>query len=85
MIRERCVYWRLATAFGVKHLSEEEMLEGNLLDSRKATRCPVCHEYWEERWSKNLVAPRHKGSRFCRSGSIASGGEREHCTCDTCF
>lgn len=25
------------------------------------------------------------GSRLCRSGSIASGGWRTYCTCDTCF
>jgi len=29
--------------------------------------------------------PRHNGSRHCESGSIASGGDRAHCTCDTCF
>ena len=27
----------------------------------------------------------HFGSPRCRSGSIASGGHRAHCTCDTCF
>ncbi len=29
--------------------------------------------------------PRHDGSTLCESGSIASGGERSHCSCDTCF
>lgn len=29
--------------------------------------------------------PSHKGSAQCESGSIASGGTRAHCTCDTCF
>ena len=29
--------------------------------------------------------PSHKGSTWCESGSIASGGHRAHCTCDTCF
>lgn len=29
--------------------------------------------------------PDKKGSPYCRSGSIASGGTREYCTCDTCF
>lgn len=29
--------------------------------------------------------PRREGSPRCRSGSIASGGHREYCTCDTCF
>ena len=27
----------------------------------------------------------HNGSAGCRSGSIASGGSKAHCTCDTCF
>ena len=29
--------------------------------------------------------PRHAGSRYCESGSIASGGTRPHCACDWCF
>ena len=29
--------------------------------------------------------PSHDGSRLCESGSLASGGHRSHCTCDTCF
>lgn len=29
--------------------------------------------------------PSHHGSRLCRCGSLASGGRRSHCTCDTCF
>jgi len=29
--------------------------------------------------------PSKNGSRYCRSGSIASGGAREYCTCDSCF
>ena len=28
---------------------------------------------------------RHFGSKLCKSGSLASGGDRAHCTCDTCF
>ena len=27
----------------------------------------------------------HNGSRYCESGSIASGGNKAHCTCDVCF
>lgn len=27
----------------------------------------------------------HTGSPMCKSGSIASGGTRAHCTCDLCF
>ena len=29
--------------------------------------------------------PDHDGSKSCKSGSIASGGTKEHCSCDTCF
>jgi len=31
------------------------------------------------------VGPSERGSRNCRSGSLASGGNRPYCTCDTCF
>lgn len=27
----------------------------------------------------------HNGSKVCKSGSIASGGSRAHCTCDYCY
>ncbi len=30
-------------------------------------------------------APTRKGSTRCESGSIASGGGRSFCTCDTCY
>lgn len=30
-------------------------------------------------------APTRLGSPRCESGSVASGGTREYCTCDTCF
>lgn len=29
--------------------------------------------------------PSHEGSPLCRCGSLASGGHRAHCACDTCF
>lgn len=31
------------------------------------------------------VGPSHKGSPLCESGSVASGGNHTHCTCNTCF
>lgn len=31
------------------------------------------------------LAPSHRGSRNCESGSLASGGTIAHCTCDVCF
>lgn len=41
--------------------------------------CSMCIEY------AGRMAPSHRGSTFCRCGSIASGGTKSHCTCDTCF
>jgi len=29
--------------------------------------------------------PSHNGSTCCQSGSIHSGGNKTHCTCDCCF
>ena len=31
------------------------------------------------------LAPSHRGSSRCESGSLASGGTTAHCSCDTCF
>lgn len=44
-----------------------------------------CHYCAEIREKHKGFGPSHNGSRSCRSGSIASGGNRSHCTCDTCF
>ncbi len=44
---------------------------------------PGCAEC--EEGKKYEIFPDHRGSRYCRSGSLASGGDRAHCTCDTCF
>jgi hypothetical protein len=41
-----------------------------------------CHQC---RYNQLLGGPSHDGSRFCQSGSLASGGSRSHCSCDTCF
>lgn len=42
--------------------------------------CKACAEY-----SASGFGPRHEGSTGCKSGSLASGGNVAHCTCDTCF
>ncbi len=34
---------------------------------------------------KGWSGPSHNGSRMCKSGSIASGGTRAHCSCDYCY
>ena len=35
--------------------------------------------------SRDEFGPSYKGSPRCESGSIASGGNRSHCSCDICF
>ena len=45
---------------------------------------PLC-ETCEQVKSKGGFGPSHNGSPSCQSGSIASGGNKAHCTCDTCF
>lgn len=42
--------------------------------------CPTCPSY-----VAGELAPSHMGSPSCKSGSLASGGNRAHCTCDGCF
>lgn len=44
-----------------------------------------CQECKDIRDKYRGFGPRHEGSRSCESGSIASGGTKTHCTCDTCF
>lgn len=29
--------------------------------------------------------PQHFGSPLCRSGGLAAGGTRSHCSCDACY
>jgi hypothetical protein len=40
--------------------------------------CPICQ-------IKESLKPSHMGSKNCESGSLASGGNKSHCTCDICF
>lgn len=48
-------------------------------------------ELWQQEEKCSICAmpdtmkPSHNGSKNCKSGSIASGGKRAHCTCDICF
>jgi hypothetical protein len=39
--------------------------------------CPQC--------ALEHIGPDHTGSQFCKSGSLASGGLRAHCSCSFCF
>lgn len=44
--------------------------------------CITCKQIKED---YRGFGPSHNGSINCSSGSIASGGRRAHCACDTCF
>ena len=39
--------------------------------------CSICQ--------RSGMKPSHNGSKNCESGSIASGGNKSHCSCDVCF
>jgi len=43
----------------------------------KYDKCPTCQ--------KQEFGPSHDGSSRCESGSVASGGNKSHCSCDVCF
>ena len=50
--------------------------------------CPTCRRQARGVALMNTAlaaGPQHFGSRNCRSGSIASGGTRAHCCCDSCY
>jgi hypothetical protein len=50
-----------------------------ILFEREKTECKTCQEI------AGGFGPSHNGSPNCESGSIASGGNKSHCSCDTCF
>lgn len=52
-----------------------------LLRIQLEQNCQTCKEI---RHNHNF-GPTHFGSRRCESGSLASGGNIAHCTCDVCF
>jgi hypothetical protein len=85
----------------LKRLGEEATpLQARRLEEwRKAGAiCAVVHTVAETRALMHIVEDgvgrpaecpecmrAHRGSSNCRSGSLASGGTRAHCACDTCF
>lgn len=52
---------------------------------RSTCRCEPHCDTCEDIEEMGGFGPSHNGSPRCESGSIASGGTRAHCTCDTCF
>ena len=50
------------------------------LSEKQDSQCPSCQQIALEEWG-----PSHRGKSSCKSFSLASGGERTHCTCDICF
>jgi hypothetical protein len=61
------------------------------LDERRALSRTDCYQWDGLRdegeqleWPRPF-GPRRDGSSRCQSGSIASGGTKTYCTCNTCF
>ena len=54
--------------------SERDCVFPDCVDTKDCSTC-----------KREGMKPSHFGSARCESGSIASGGNRAHCTCDTCF
>lgn len=54
------------------------MQDGNDVPQAVST-CGECQRYIGQMY------PSHAGSTGCESGSLASGGNRSHCSCDACF
>ena len=69
-------YWQPMPAVLKKGTLGPEWNFFDTLDIRRKRPCPSCKE--------GTPVP-HNGSRYCESGSIASGGNKAHCTCDVCF
>lgn len=64
-----------------------ELLKSTVPDRlrREAMAHPECSACQLAHEMQDTMMPPHDGSRSCESGSVASGGERTHCTCDRCY
>jgi hypothetical protein len=72
--------------FSVIELSRRAILRRMIDTGSYDPACTTCTKYVGAAENPlNVMYPNHDGSRYCQSGSLASGGHRSHCTCDTCF
>ena len=55
-----------------------KVVEEKALEIKTKKICGLCTD-------KDTMGPSHNGKKNCESGSIASGGNKSHCTCDICF
>lgn len=60
-------------------LSAEELLSVAILLRDGDPDCAECRQIGAG------MGPSHRGRATCESGSLASGGERAHCSCGICF
>ena len=74
-------YFAARRAAWGRYTAELETAERAYNEALNAERCVTCLSIA----TGNGFGPSHAGSARCKSGSIASGGNRSHCTCDTCF
>lgn len=59
--------------------TDSDLLRAELLRIANTDECSLCVSIGKG------IGPSHMGSSRCESGSLASGGIRSHCTCDSCF
>ena len=69
----------------------EYLEDDRKMDMKECQQCKKQHENavkWSSTpngWEGNMLGPTHEGAPSCRSGSIASGGNRAHCACRACW
>ena len=71
-----CISEQISEQIASKH-------EQTAREARRAAAVPGCQTCLEV--ADTDFGPSHDGSLHCESGSIASGGQKLHCTCDLCF
>lgn len=71
-----------ARAAASKSFQEQVELSRIYVEADRRGECRTCAAI---RILHHGFGPSHDGSRNCKSGSIASGGNITHCTCSPCF
>ena len=70
--KEGELYWSRVTP-GIEPFTSRQAAENFMSE----LSCKTC--------ARGEFGPTHNGSTRCKSGSIASGGNKKHCSCDVCF
>lgn len=81
-----------AWGFGRDQIRSDPFLFAPFLFDFRVMRVGKAYEFarWtcgscKSRLNDRGMEPSHAGTERCESGSLASGGNRTHCSCDVCF